>query len=399
MLRRTANPRSDFLYRKGDYLYFRFPKRFKVKPFGLPTDETSRDFERQYDHCLAALRKLEADEAAILIKALPQAPRKSTFGSVGKAVELYLGGHTFKALKPKTQRIYRAICDRIKTEIGDGEIKHLDRDAVEDFSNAMFDENGKASMADLYVTVINNVWKEVRKDEQFAIRKLVNPTNEIERRHKERSKKPHLKWSDAVHDAFDDTAPDNLMLAKHVLHFTVQRGGDAIRIEWDHYDGRGVKIWPEKTTAKDAVLDPKYHLLPDVLIEMLDAAKKTATTKTILVNALGKPWASANVLSQAIRRHMVKVGIRQKGVRGPGMHGLRHTGGSDVAALPGVGIKGIMSVGGWKSERQAMRYAEQAEKEQINEATIAAWNAELDRKARLRAAARAKRRASLKVVK
>ncbi|MGY3615724.1 tyrosine-type recombinase/integrase [Bradyrhizobium sp. USDA 10063] len=408
---RTENPRSDYLYRKGKYLYFRFPKKFRVKDAPLPADETSLAFERAYDHCLATLRKMEADAAGVPVPVRP-IRKIAKAGTIAKAVDIYRASDTFDRLKPKTQRVYVTILDVIKREIGDNELRHLDRDALEDFTGLVFQDGtptftdpnqrmhqGSDSMADLYVTVVNNIWKEVRKDEQFGVRKLANPTIEIERRHKDRNAKPHLKWSEEVQDEFVATAPPYLQLAKHVLHFTAQRGGDAVRIKWTHYDGKGIKIWPEKTTAKGAVLDPQYHLLPRPLIKLLDAAKETAQSDFILVNQWGKPWASSNTLSQAIRRHLEAIGVRQKGVKGPSMHGLRHTAGSDVAALPGVGIKGIMSAGGWRSERQAMKYAAQADKERINAHMVATWSDELEAKEKARTAKRRAKRASLKVVK
>lgn len=401
MLQRIENPRSDYLYRKGPYLYFRFPGKYRVKPVGLPPDEGSAEFRRAYDRCEATLRKMENDALGPPLKiAATRTPiTKFSNGTIARAVELYLASKKFESHKPSTQRIYRGELDRIKAKIGDGLLRDLDRDAVEDFVEHIYNANGSASMADLNVTVINNVWNEVRKNEQFDVRKLSNPTIEIDRKHKERHKKPHLAWNDDVQEKFEDTAPECLALAGHVLHFSVQRGGDAVRMKWIDYDGKGIKVWPQKTTAKGAVLDPQYHLLPAPLIRLLDEAKKTATAATILVNRWGKPWTNANGLSQAIRRHLVKVGVRKKGVKGPGMHGLRHSGGSEVAALPGVGVKGIMSLG-WKSPKQAMHYAAQADKARINAQTIAAWNAELEAKEKAREVKRtAKRRAALKVVK
>jgi len=48
-----------------------------------------------------------------------------------------------------------------------------------------------------------------------------------------------------------------------------------------------VKVWPEKTTAKGAVLEPKYHLLPAPLIRTLDAAKKTAPCRNSFSSICG----------------------------------------------------------------------------------------------------------------
>jgi integrase len=396
-----AIDRTDFLYRKGPYLYFRFPKRFKVKPVGLPTDETSKEFERAYDRCLATLRKMEADaDAAAEIKPEPKPLKKSEFGTIAKAIEIYLGSKSFGKLKAATQRIYRKfVLERMKREIGNDPLCQLDRDALEEYVDIIYQEDGSASMADLYVTLASNIWKEVRKDEQFGIRKLANPTTEIERKHKEADAQPHLRWTEDIQERFMATAPAHLRFAKEVLHFTVQRGGDAVRIKWTDYDGRGVKIWPEKTTAKGKVFDPKYHLLPRRLIRLLDAAKETAMSEFVLVHSRGKPWANSHTLSKAITAHFTKIGVRKKGQKSYSMHGLRHTGGSEISMLPGVGVKGIKSGTGHASDKQALHYAEQAEAARINAAMIAAWDDEHERQEAEKAARKSKKRASLKVVK
>ncbi len=105
------------------------------------------------------------------------------------------------------------------------------------------------------------------------------------------------------------------------------------RIKWNDYDGRDVKVWPEKTTGKGKVLKPKFYLLPDRLIRALDEAKKTKTSDYILVNQ----WST----SATLRKHLVKIGVRAKRLkRGLSIHGLRA---SEISMLPGVGVKAIMS--------------------------------------------------------
>jgi integrase len=392
--------RNNYLYSKPPYLYFRFPARFREKPIPLPPDRTSRAFERAYDKCVEMLGELETVEVGFEFAEQRAARAKTERGTIGRAIEIYLGSAAFRDRKESTQRVYRSICDTMKADMGDGPLCELDRDALEDYHDAKFEEGGKAAMADLYVTLVNNIWCQVRKSEEFGIRKLANPTIEIERKHKDHQKNPHLRWSEEAQDRFMEAAPPNLQLARDLLRFSAQRGGDCVRMQWKHYDGRGINVWPQKTTAKGAVLDPEYHLLPQPLIRELNAAKKTARSEFILVNRWGNPWANSNGLSQAIRRLITKIGIRKKGKKSVSMHGLRHTAGSEVAELEGVGIKGIMGVTGHKTEKQAAHYARQADKRRINERTIAAWNAELERKDRDREArARAGRRAALRVVK
>lgn len=404
MLQRTENPRTDFLHRKvtkgRPYLFFRFPGKFKVKPVGLPVDETSRAFERAYDECRATLKKIEADAAAAALKAERPTIKKSGRGTIAKGVELYLGSQAFLKLKSSTARIYRGVLDKMRAKIGGDPLCDLDRDALEEFVDLIYEDDGSASMADLYVTLVNNIWKLVRKDEQFGIRKLSNPTIEIERKHKESDAVPHLRWPEEIQDRFMETAPPHLRLAKEVLHFTIQRGGDAVRIKWTDYDGKGIKVWPEKTTAKGKVLDPKYHRLPDRLIHILDAVQEASTSEFVLTHSFGQPWANSHTLSKAITDHFTLIGLRKPGQKSYTMHGLRHTGASDISTLPGVGVKGIKSGTGHKSDRLALYYAEQAEAAEINAAMVEAWNAKLERQAEQKAARQlAKRRGAIKVVK
>lgn len=400
MLQKVEVQRSDYLHRKvakgRRYLYFRFPPKLKLKPISLPVDEASAEFRRQYDACHSTLRKIEADVNRTS-PSTPSRPTRSDFlgGTVAKAIEMYRASKAFKNLKEKSQRIYIGVLDNLKEKIGDQPLRQLDRDAVEEFVNDRYNESGAASMSDLYLTMISNLWKEVRGDAQFGVRKLSNPTIEIERKHKERDGQPHLIWGEDVQDTFDNTAAANLVLARQVLHFTTQRGGDAVRLKWIDYDGKGIKVRPEKTTGKGKVLEPTYHLLPDPLLRALNVAKEITRSDYVLVNQWGNRWSTSATLSAAIRKHLVKIGVRAKlQKRGLSMHGLRHTGASEIAMLPGVGVKGIMSQTGHKSAKLAMHYSEQAEKVKINAMTIEAWNAELKRKG-----AEKKSRRGLRVVK
>jgi integrase len=385
MLQKVEPQRSDYLHRKvargRPYLYFRFPPKFKHnKPIPLPVDETSAEFKRQYDLCLAKLRRMEADAKP------PEPPKprptlaKFLTGTIAKGIERYRASNGFKKLKGDTPRIYIGVLDAMKEKIGDGLLRDMDRDEAESYRDKIYEKCGSAQMADLHLTLLNNIWKEVRLDEDFGIRKLPNPTLEIERKYKASDSSPHLRWPEDVQDKFDETAPANLLLARHVLHYSVQRGIDAIEMKWTDYDGKGIRVWPEKTTKKDQVLEPNYHLLPKPLIRTLDVAKQSATSEYILVNRYGRRWGSRASLSAAIKQHLIKVGVRKPNQkRGHTMHGLRHTGASEISLLPGFGVKGIQSGTGQKSERMALHYSKQAELGRANAMMIEAWNGELER--------------------
>jgi integrase len=129
-------------------------------------------------------------------------------------------------------------------------------------------------------------------------------------------------------------------------------------------------------------------------------AKQSATSEYVLVNRYGRRWGSRASLSAAIKQHLIKVGVRKPNQkRGHTMHGLRHTGASEISLLPGVGVKGIQSGTGQKSERMALHYSKQAELARANAMMVEAWNAKLERAEVEREARREKRAARLRVVK
>ena len=192
-------------------------------------------------------------------------------------------------------------------------------------------------------TLVKNLWRCRAGDETFGIRKLPNPALEIARRYKLTDAKMHKVWSEKAQDTFMAAAPMSRQLAVDLLRFTAQRGGDAVRIKWTDFDGRGIFIVPEKTTRIGDDPEPNYHLCPAPLLRRLKLAQKTATAETILVSETGKPWSSSRTLSQAIRKTLIKCGLASKGKRTLCMHGLRHTAASQAATL-GIGINGIMTL-------------------------------------------------------
>lgn len=383
--------RTDYRYRKvvkgRPYLYFRMPKEFGGKLFPLPIDEASVEFKRQYDACAEKLRRMQIDAGPPEPpKPRPEKVAKAKTGTIGQAIGIYRNSQAFKKKKKATHEVYIPLLEKMKAKIGNELLREMTRKAAQRFVNGIFEEDGRASMADLYLTLISNIWIAVREDEAFGISDLPNPTIEIERKHSTSDSVPHLIWPEDIQEKFDATAPENLRLARRLLHFTTQRGGDAIKIKWSHYDGKGIHVWPEKTTKKGVIAEPNYHLLPDELIQELEAAKKIAAaadfkSEYILVNKWGCSWTRARSLSIAIKAHLVRIGVRKKRQKkGFTMHGLRHTGACEISLLPGVGVKGIKSQTGHKTDRLALYYAEQAEKRRANEMMIAAWNEERARK-------------------
>jgi hypothetical protein len=96
-------------------------------------------------------------------------------------------------------------------------------------------------------------------------------------------------------------------------------------------------------------------------------------TGPILLNAKGKKWATSSDLSEAIRNHLIKIGLAKKGTKTINQHGLRGNAASDVAELL-LGTAGIKSVTGHISNQMAEYYARNAERRAINRKVHAGWN-------------------------
>jgi integrase len=382
--------RTKYLYPKTvggkPYLFF----RYKGKLTPLPTDRSSIEFRRAYDACIVAIRP--AKEAA----PAPAASRVNVRigflpDTLGAAIEKYLGSTAFEAQSDGTKYQYHRTADELRERLGTGKLADLDTDAVDIHTEQVAKDAG-ASTADRHLRMLSLVWKTCRKYPQFKIKGRSNPTIDAERRYSVQQK--HRPWPRDVQDRFMESAPEHLRIAKLLLHFSAQRGGDCVKMKWTDFDGRGLTVRPEKTHGQ-VEAEPNYHLCPRPLREALLAAPRTA--ETILVTAHGRPYGSANVLSHAIRRELVKLGLAKLGERTFVMHGLRKTAASDVGSL-GVGAAGVKSVGGWRTDHEANYYAQHADKRRVNALVIEQWDAELTRQEAAAAEVEA-RRARIRRVK
>jgi len=379
--------RDRYLYRKTvkdhEYVYFRMPNGKLIR---LP-QERSPEFNRSYDACLKALTK------PVLRESKPARIEKVTYfaGTFGAAIKKYRGSSGFEKKKPSSKRVYGIALAEMESRLGMSRLADLDLDAVDIYAEQIARQHGDA-MADLHVTLIGNIWKTCRKFPEFKIKGKQSPTVGAEKHHTlKRAAKP---WSDEAQSLFMETASQELQLAKLLLHFSAQRGGDCVRMKWADFDGEGIFVKPEKT---DDGTEPEmeYLLCPKPLLDALLARqKKRDLAETILTNSRGKPWATSQALSCAIRRHLIRIGLAQIGMKTISMHGLRKNAASDVGSLL-VGTAGIKSVTKHKSDAMAAYYAKHAEQIAMNRKVVERWNEEIANKA---ARTVAKRRATLRRV-
>jgi integrase len=360
--------RSKYLNRKTArgkaYVFFRF--RGKITP--LPADEQSAAFRLAYDACLAEIaprqdvRRLRRRKLPGEVGVLP--------GTLGHAIDKYLASTRFAKRPASTQYVYRQILRQLRERLGAGRLADLDTDAVDIHTEQVAKDQGD-SVADRHLRMLSLIWQEVRKYPEFRIKGKVNPTVDAEKRYTVAQK--HRPWPLDVQQRFMAAAPDHLKLAKLLLHFSGQRGGDCIKMRWTDFDGHGIWVRPEKTMGElEAVAN--YHRCPKPLRDALLAAPRPAAT--ILVNANGAPYTTARTLSVAIKRELIRLGLVTVGRRAAYvMHGLRKTAASDVASL-GVGAAGIKSITGHRTDQEANDYARYADTRRIN---VEQWDRELAR--------------------
>jgi integrase len=241
-------------------------------------------------------------------------------GTVGKAIAIYLASPEWAALRESSKYTYRVAFDVMRDKIGATNLCEYDLDAVNAYSallavpqrvervvrgNPKEVLQGGPSTADFHVFLLSNIWQVCRKFPEFGIKNLPNPTLDADRRYV-KAKRPSVPWNDDQQDTFMETAPENLQLGYLMLHFLGQRGGDCVKARWADFDGKGIHVAPEKGDD----LEPDYLKCPKPLLDALKRAQeRRGDAETILVNRWGKPWTCGNSLSQAIRIHLIKIGL------------------------------------------------------------------------------------------
>ena len=360
----------DYLNRKiakgKPYVYFRSPVDGRLAP--LPSDETSIEFKRAYAECLKSIKRQPRPKAKA-----PVVRPVNGDGTIGKGIAQYKISLEYLELKDSTKRIYAQPLDIIGLYLGGTALADLDSDAIDIYSEKITKEFC-ASAADRQIFLLSNIWRACKKHPEFRIKGMANPVEEATLRYK--AKRPARPWTDAEQTLFMQTAPEHLQLAKLLLHFGAQRGGDCVKMLWSQFDGKGIWVTPEKTDTTPDPL-PNYHLCPKPLLDALLAAPRVG--ETILTSSLGKPWPDAMCLSQSIRNHLIKIGLAKRGQRSISMHSLRKNAASEVAQLM-VGSAGVKTVTGHRSNEMADYYSQHANRVAMNEMVVGKWNDAIEAK-------------------
>ena len=380
--------KRKYLYRKPDprkpehvRVYFRHPKTSQLTP--LPTDETSATFAQQYDALFAELTaKVKIRDPNVRL-ARNRDDGNVLYGpaTLGWFVEKYLASDCFKAYAEGTRYNYRKHLDLLKARLGGGTLADLDQEAAEVYSAEVAREHGP-SAGDDQIAMISNLWEFAKGFKEFKRKGRINPTTRITR-HYQHDGEGHLVWPEEVVEQFDHDAPARLQFVRLGLHYTGQRGGDVIRMKWTDFDGSRIYVVQEKTGKK------MWLNCPKPLLAALKREQRKTNSEFMFLNAHGNPYASAQVLSHAIRHRLEALKVE-----GYTMHGLRKNAGMELAEA-GCTVFEIMAVLGHKTPKMAMFYCEQAQQKRMNKSAVRKWDIAIEKRA---VKAVAKKRAMLRVI-
>nr|AWM07732.1 hypothetical protein CIT39_15605 [Bradyrhizobium symbiodeficiens] len=364
----------------------------------LPADTESREFARTYDACLRTRKALDKPAAPPKFARPKAAHVVAMQGTVRAAAAIYKGTtHYLEELRDTTRAAYDSVLTQMIDNIGDTLMAdYVDVDLIDEYTELVSarrvvekEINGKVrkvkmggkAVARMHLLVLTELWKACRRQPEFNIKKVPNPFRDATRPYK-KAKNPAQPWSEDAQRLFIDTAPDNLVLGVLLLRYFGQRGSDAVKVLWKEFVSRteivagkkvvrwGILVAPQKGDDPE----PEFLELPAILADALLAARETrGAAETILVNRWGQPWTGARGLGQAIRLHLIKVGLAAKGVKTIHMHGLRKNA-AIMAADTDFGIDGIKTITLHRSDEMAKYYAEKRNRERLRSKVVARIN-------------------------
>jgi integrase len=307
----------------------RYYFRHRGRQWALPGVPGSSEFGSVYDG-------LYQQHVAKLKLAIAFAP--ATLGSV---IEKYLASEEYQSKSRNTQRIYRRVLDRLKEIAGRGLIADLREHHVRQIRQRFLPAT---ALADLSVIVLRILWMLAK--EELAMRLEVNPASDIRRLHK--NPRAYEPWPDEVIAKFQYHVRANTTarLALLLLLFTGQRVGDVAAMKWGQYDGKGIGVRQQKTSA--LLWIPCYGVLK--------AGLDTAPRPSEFI--VGKGF-TGDGLSNVVRRALRRIGAEQYTT-----HGLRKNAAIALAEA-GCTPQQIAAVTGHRSWKMIQHYIAAADQKRL----------------------------------
>jgi len=267
--------------------------RYRGQRWSIPAPHTE-GFANAYDGLLAQIKA----------NSLPKGDNLQFMpGSLGWAIEKFLASKLYDERAETTRRNYRRVLDQLRKSWGAGLLRDLQPRHIRKIRNAIGEKSTTA--ADIAMSLISALWEFAT--EQLGLELDADPTHGVKRVHKVTHE--HEPWPAEIIERFWHEARPSLCWAVKLALFTGQRRSDLVKMEWSQYNGEFIEVSQQKTG--ELLWIPCHKELRAELDRMPRIAK------TILVGERGAPLTGSSLSV------MVRKALREMGVNGYAIHGLR----------------------------------------------------------------------------
>jgi integrase len=226
-------------------------------------------------------------------------------GSLGWAIERFLGSPLYNERAETTKRNYRRVLDQLRQSYGTGLLRDLEPQHVRKIRNEI--AAASTTAADLAMSLISALWEFGTEQLGLGLELDADPTHGIRRVHKVAHE--HEPWPLELIERFLREARPSLRWAVKLALYTGQRRSDLVKMKWSQFDGEFIEVRQQKTGALLSI--PCHKELRAELNSMPRIAE------TILVGERGAPLAGKSLGA------LVRQALRQMGASGYAIHGLR----------------------------------------------------------------------------
>jgi|GEM_PF-1671201 integrase len=314
--------------------HVRFYFRYRGNRWPLPAPH-EEGFATAYD---ALLTEIKSNPIRL--------PKNLIFmrGSLGWVIEQFIASPAYQTRAEATKRNYCRIIDALKQRYGTGLIKDLQPRHVKAIRNEIRDAF-TTSAADIAIAIVSTLWDFA--DEQLGLDLPgADPTYGIRRIHVGHHE--HEPWPHELIARFVAEASPHLGFAVRLALGTGLRRSDLVKLTWADLKGDHFEICQQKTGA------PALVGCTEELLAELKTMPRVADT--IIVGDRG------NAVTAASLSRMVRIKLRELGVTGYSIHGLRKNAGNEIAEAGGT-EREIMVRLGHKTPQMAAHYTKRANQE------------------------------------
>jgi integrase len=313
------------------WYYFRSKETGHIR---LGDDPTSGAFMHAYGDALQLRERLRAGQAA------------TDEDSLTWLIDRYLKSAEFAALADSTQLDYSRTCDLLKIELGGEPFRYITRSMVKAVRDDLADTSRKANKVAAVVSLIYS-WA----NQADLVPDGVNPAAGLKKLKRKGGVREIVPWSDPELAWATSAAPLHVLTPLLIALYTGQRREDVVGMTWQQDQGDILRVRTSKTRA---LIDlPCHPVLRAHLDQVRRGAKVVSLAGPICLTQAGKPFATANALSGALRR-FVEAHPRIPNNRS--MHGLRYAAAARMEE-GGATVAAIEAVLGHRTFRMALKYA------------------------------------------